>query len=90
MWLLFLFFDLSLFSVGLNFFNLSFLIFIVRVTVIKELLSALVSNLSRLRLKLLLGLIAFLLELLEFCDRVAIQVTLKVPLVSYGILTREI
>ena len=88
MWLLLLFFDLSLFPVGLDLLDLSFFIFIIRVTVIKELLSALVSKLRRLRLKLLLGLIAFLLEFLEFCDRVAIQITLKVPLVSYGILTR--
>ena len=88
MWLLLLFFDLSFFPVGLNLLDLSFFIFIIRVTVIKELLSALVSKLSRLRLKLLLGLIAFLLEFLEFCDRVAIQITLNVSLVSYGILTR--
>ncbi len=90
MWLLFLFFDLWLLSVGLNLFNLSFLIVIIWVAIIKELLSALVSKLCRLRLKLLLGLIAFLLEFLKFCDWVAIQVTLKVLLASYGILTREV
>ena len=88
--LLLLFFDLSLLSVGLDLLNLSFLIFIVRIAIIKELLSALVSKLRRLRLKLLLGLIAFLLEFLEFCYRVAIQVTFEVPLVGYGILTREV
>jgi hypothetical protein len=69
---LLLFFDLSLLSVGLDLFYLSFFIFIVRIAIIKELLSALVSKLRWLRLKLLLGLIAFLLEFLEFCDRVAI------------------
>jgi hypothetical protein len=88
--LLLLFFDLSLLSVGLDLLNLSFLIFIVRIAIIKELLPALVSKLRWLRLKLLLGLIAFLLEFLEFCYRVAIQVTFKVPLVGYGILTREV
>jgi hypothetical protein len=90
MWLLLLFFDLSLLSVGLDLFYLSFFIFIVRIAFIKKLLSSLVSKLCRLRLKLLLGLIAFLLEFLELCYRVAIQVTFKVPLVGYGVLTREI
>jgi hypothetical protein len=69
---LLLFFDLSLLSLGLDLFYLSFFIFIVRIAIIKELLSALVSKLRWLRLKLFLGLIAFLLEFLEFCDRVAI------------------
>ena len=88
--LLLLFFDLSILSVGLDLLNLSFLIFIVRIAIIKELLSALVSKLRWLRLKLLLGLIAFLLEFLELCDRVAIQITLKAPLVGNGVLTREV
>jgi hypothetical protein len=82
MWLLLLFFNLSLLSVGLNLLYLSLPIVIVRIAIIKELLSALVSKLCRLRLKLLLGLIAFLLEFFELCDRVAIQVTFKVPLVG--------
>jgi hypothetical protein len=82
MWLLLLFFNLSLLSVALNLLYLSLPIVIVRIAIIKELLSALVSKLCRLRLKLLLGLIAFLLEFFELCDRVAIQVTFKVPLVG--------
>ena len=82
MWLLLLFFNLSLLSVALNLLYLSLPIVIVRIAIIKELLSALVSKLRWLRLKLLLGLIAFLLEFFELCDRVAIQVTFKVPLVG--------
>jgi hypothetical protein len=49
MWLLLLFFDLSLLSVSLDLLYLSFFIFIVRIAIIKELLSALVSKLRWLR-----------------------------------------